>query len=166
MLSCMMANRETPQTAPGDAQQSEESGYEYMDHTADVQIHSWGKTFEIALAQQIVAMAGYMTEIGTVEERKDCAALEVEASGDDVQSLVFALMDEFLFRFSTELFIWRSVEVTSIDRNSWTATAVGRGEPWDLAKHPQGTEIKAITYSAMKVEESADRTDIWVIIDI
>ena len=137
-----------------------------MDHTADVQIHTWGKSLESALAQQVVAMAGYMTDISTVQERDGCEALEVEASGDDLHSVIFALMDEFLFRFSTEFYIWKRVEVLSIDRKSWTARAMARGEPWDLAKHPQGTEIKAITYSAMKVEENAERTDIWVIIDI
>lgn len=135
-----------------------------MDHTADVQLHSWGKSLEVALAQQVVAMAGYMTDLSTVEE--GVGRLEVEASGDDLYSLVFALMDEFLFRFSTEFFIWKSVEVTKIDRETWSATAVATGEAWDLAKHPQGTEIKAITYSAMKVDERAKRTDLWVIIDI
>ena len=29
--------------------------YEYLDHTADVQIHSWGATLEEAFAQQVVA---------------------------------------------------------------------------------------------------------------
>ena len=35
-----------------------------------------------------------------------------------------------------------------------------------LRKHLQGTEVKAITYSAMKVEEKDERADVWVIVDI
>ncbi|CAB1117265.1 unnamed protein product [Ectocarpus sp. CCAP 1310/34] len=41
------------------------------------------------------------------------------------------------------------------------------GETFDLSKHPQGTEVKAITYSNMQINEGPDgRTDIYVIVDI
>ena len=35
-----------------------------------------------------------------------------------------------------------------------------------LDKHPQGTEVKAITYSAMQINESEDYNEVFVIIDI
>jgi SHS2 domain-containing protein len=48
--------------------------------------------------------------------------------------------------------------------------AACKGEAFDLAKHPQGTEVKAITYSAMQVhgldDPAAERIDLYVIIDI
>jgi len=37
---------------------------------------------------------------------------------------------------------------------------------FDKKKHPQGTEIKAITYSAMQIHEVENRTDVYVIVDI
>jgi SHS2 domain-containing protein len=44
------------------------------------------------------------------------------------------------------------------------------GEKFDLARHPQGTEVKAITYSNMQVlEREVDgvfRVDVFVIVDI
>jgi SHS2 domain-containing protein len=40
------------------------------------------------------------------------------------------------------------------------------GEEFDKAKHPQGTEIKAITYSAMKIIENPYKVEIYVIVDI
>ena len=36
----------------------------------------------------------------------------------------------------------------------------------DLNKHPQGTEVKAITHSNLQVKEDDGKCDIWVIIDI
>ena len=41
-----------------------------------------------------------------------------------------------------------------------------KGEEFDLKKHGgYGTEVKAITYSAMRIEEK-EQTNIWVIVDI
>merc|ERR1712173_146098 len=78
-----------------------------------------------------VAMFGYMTEINTVEMTD---AYKIEASGHDMESLLFHFLDEWLFAFSAEpFFIPRKIVIT------------------DLDKHPQGTEVKAITYSAMQI---------------
>jgi SHS2 domain-containing protein len=40
------------------------------------------------------------------------------------------------------------------------------GEVFDLAKHPQGTEVKAITYSNMQIHHDKPRKDVYVIVDI
>jgi hypothetical protein len=41
-----------------------------------------------------------------------------------------------------------------------------RGETFSLETHEQGTEVKAITYSAMQVIEKPDDVEIFVIVDI
>lgn len=41
-----------------------------------------------------------------------------------------------------------------------------KGEVFDLNKHPQGTEVKAITYSNMQVHADAPTHDVYVILDI
>jgi hypothetical protein len=35
-----------------------------------------------------------------------------------------------------------------------------------LGKHPQGTEVKAITYSAMQINERENFAEVFLIIDI
>jgi SHS2 domain-containing protein len=54
----------------------------------------------------------------------------------------------------------------SLGCTRFTITSSGKGEKMDLHKHTQGTEIKAITYSNMKISETDDQCDIWVIVDI
>uniref|UniRef100_A0A2I2ZP67 Protein archease n=1 Tax=Gorilla gorilla gorilla TaxID=9595 RepID=A0A2I2ZP67_GORGO len=123
--------------------------YEYLDHTADVQLHAWGDTLEEeAFEQCAMAMFGYMTDTGTVEP---LPTVEVETQGDDLQSLLFHFLDEWLYKLSAdEFFIPREVKVL---------------KEFSLSKHPQGTEVKAITYSAMQVYNE-EKPEVFVIIGI
>lgn len=143
--------------------------------------------------------------------------------GHDLPSLLFAYLDEFLFRFSTEAFVVKRATILDLQRPppspsegqegperedaeggaGMAAAAAYRirvraeGEGFDLAKyvkwrlarwcmrgvlvpglglmcalsfhirrHPQGTEIKAITYSNMQIHEKDGRADVYVIVDI
>ncbi|KAF2974843.1 hypothetical protein EK904_012604 [Melospiza melodia maxima] len=98
-----------------------------------------------------MAMFGYMTDTGTVEP---VDTVEVEAEGHDLLSLLFHFLDEWLYKFSAdEFFIPREVKVLHIDRRHFKIRSIGWGEEFSLEKHPQGTEVKAITYSAMQICE-------------
>lgn len=111
-----------------------------------------------------MAMFGYMTEIETVEA-KQC--FKIEASGDDVESLLLHYLDELLFLFSAEPFlICSKLEISKFDLVDFEIECLCYGEPFQLGKHPQGTEVKAVTYSAMQVIQKRDRNDVYVIIDI
>ncbi|XP_069434790.1 protein archease isoform X4 [Ovis canadensis] len=149
--------------------------YEYLDHTADVheslhkarmpffRLHAWGDTLEEAFEQCAMAMFGYMTDTGTVEPLQ---TIEVETQGDDLQSLLFHFLDEWLYKFSAdEFFIPREVKVLNIDQRNFKIRSIGWGEEFSLSKHPQGTEVKAITYSAMQVCNE-EKPEVFVIIDI
>ncbi|MPD02026.1 Protein archease [Portunus trituberculatus] len=40
------------------------------------------------------------------------------------------------------------------------------GEEFQLGKHPQGTEVKAITYASMQVYNEPNQHEVFVIVDI
>jgi SHS2 domain-containing protein len=85
-------------------------------------------------------------------------------------------MDEFLFRFSTEdddepamsYFCAKEVKILSMttEGDSFKIKVQGKGETFDLKKHEQGTEVKAITYSNMQIHRDKPTNDIYVIVDI
>ncbi|XP_061452542.1 protein archease-like isoform X2 [Rhineura floridana] len=140
-----------------------EERFHDLDHTADVQLHAWGDTLEEAFEQCAMAMFGYMTDIETVEPLD---TVEVEAEGHDMLSLLFHFLDEWLYKFSAnEFFVPREVKVLYIDRMRFKIRSIGWGEEFSLPKHPQGTEVKAITYSAMQINED-EKPEVFVIIDI
>ena len=141
--------------------------YEYLDHTADVQLHSWGSSLVEAFEQQVLGMMGLITELSTVDVDGDrSSVVEVGAEGHDLPSLLYRFLDEWLFQFNADYFVCRRIRVTHFDRQRWTLRSVGVGETFELGRHPQGTEIKAITYSAMRITEEEGRADVLVIVDI
>jgi len=143
-----------------------EAKYEYLDHTADVQLHAWGTDLKEAFENVGMAMFGYMTDIETVDMSLQT---HMEAEGDDMEGLLFHFLDEWLFIFSADdFFIPRKIVVTEFDKENFKIKSVGYGEAFDIQKHPQGTEVKAITYSAMQVydDNEKDQHEVFVIIDI
>lgn len=113
-------------------------------------------------------MFGYMTDIDSVTI-KTCHKIEVVA--DDLDGLLFKYLDELLFLFSAEPFqICRKLKITKLIRepDNHQIECLCYGEEFDLKKHEQGTEVKAITYGSMQINEKPEEKhfDCFVIIDI
>lgn len=135
-----------------------------LDHPADVQIHSWGKTLGEAFEQAAVGMYGIMTELETVDPIQE---ENIEATGHDLESLLFNFLDECLFIFSVEPFLCAcQVKITDFNEEEFSIKATLRGEQFNLDKHPQGTEVKAITYSNLQIHHKPDDMEIYIIVDI
>jgi len=145
-----------------------ERGFEYLDHTADIQIHTWGPDVKTAFEEAALGMFGYMTDIESVQidpkKEPHCASVK----GEDIYSLLYQFLEELLFIFSTEFYIFRKVTITDFNEKDFSISFKAEGETWDLSKHSQGQEIKAITYSAMKINPptKTQPAELWVILDI
>jgi len=143
--------------------------FEYLDHTADVQLHAWGTSLGRAFESVVLAMFGYITNLDSVKIDPELKPTVITAKGRDMKSLLYNFMDEFLYIFSTEDLVFCDVEIVDIDSDTtFSIRARARGERFDLRKHPQGTEVKAITYSAMQIHrrEEDGRVDVFVVVDI
>ncbi|KAJ1349464.1 hypothetical protein KIN20_005038 [Parelaphostrongylus tenuis] len=143
---------------------SNSAGYCYLDHPADVQVHAWGPNLTSAIAQAVTATYGYMTDLECVEEQ---FSMFYSAKANDLAGLLHAIMEEALCGFQSEpFFVGRRVVVRSLDRKACSAEFEVFGECFDMQKHTQLTDVKAITYSNMQIHENVDRCDIYVILDI
>lgn len=160
-----------PSTTPAAKQRG---GWEYLDHTADVQIHSWGANTKEAFGAAVVGMFGYMVELSEIT---DDLQMDISVSGHNKETLLFNFMQECLYIFLTESYAMKEIVITAIteahqhdenfDTDKFKLTATAKGGLFDATKHSQGTEIKAVTYSNLQVvEKEQGRVETYVIVDI
>ncbi len=147
------------------------SNFEYLDHPADIVLHSWGIDLREALVNLARCMFGYMTRLDLIlinETQSSNHGTRLTAQGHDIKSLVYSYLDEWLFNFFDTGFIAKEIEISELRTgvDDWRIVSSGRGEIMDISRHPQGTEVKAITYSGMRVEEKQGRCDLYVVVDI
>lgn len=162
--SCAQAHNDPFIVSEQGCHAGKQHNFEYLDHTADVQIHGWGHNLMDAFSSAVLGMFNYMTPFDGLDG--DNETCEIVAKGHDVQSLLFSFMDEFLFVFHTRMLTVREVEVVEFNRKEWEIRARGVGVRFDRTRHACGTEVKAITYSAMQIVERDGQAEVFVIVDI
>lgn len=82
--------------------------YEYLDHPADVQLHSWGDTLEESFEQVAISMFAYITNMENVDIRY---TMDIQVEGIDMLSLLFTFLDELLFNFCAEPYFVTKVRI-------------------------------------------------------
>jgi len=150
--------------------------YEYKDHTADIQIRSWGDSTATAFAWSALGMFDYMTPLHKISETPNVYR-KFSCSAHDLKSLLFAFLDELLFVFHTESLVCTKIQISEFrenkdeslenEENRWTIEGIVAGDLFVDGVHEQGTEVKAITYSEMQIHVAEDdSTEVYVIVDI
>ena len=138
-------------------------GYHYAEGgpTADLTVDTWGETLEEVFAQAGLALFNAITPIEGVEKAE---TREFEVDGDDMGALLFNFLDELLYIHEIELIVFSAFDL-EIDRERFRLKAVCHGEFFDLARHPQGIAIKAVTFHQMNIQESEEGWNLRVVLD-
>ncbi|MGV9173213.1 MAG: archease [Promethearchaeia archaeon] len=143
-----------------------EEGFKFIDHTADVQVKSWGRNLREAYEQTALSL---METISPDLEKIDWKTKkELEVTAEDKEALLFDFLSEFLYIFDVENLIFSKINVQTIEEvnEGYRLKALMKGEEFNREKHEIGTEVKAVTYSFMEINESDDRVEINVVFDI
>lgn len=138
-------------------------GYSYAEDgpTADLTVDTWGETLEEAFAQAGFALFNAITPIEGIEKAE---TREFEVEGDDLGSLLFNFLDELLYLHEVDLIVFSDFDL-EIDRERFRLKAVCHGESFDLARHPQGIAIKAVTFHLMNFQQSDEGWNLRVVLD-
>ena len=133
--------------------------YEFLDHRADVKFRAEGATIE----EMFVEAAGALNE--TV--RGDIKILEseersFEVEGSDDVNLLYNFLEEFLFLLDAEGFLVARVKEIKIDGFKLRCVVVGD----DVDNYKFTNDVKAVTYSEMRVWEERGKFLCEVVLDV
>jgi SHS2 domain-containing protein len=137
------------------------AGWEHFDVEADVGIRAWGPTRAAAFEQ---ATLGTFALIVTPDDVLARDAREVRAQGDSPERLLVNWINECLYVHEIEGFVAREV-VLSVATDRMVAGTL-RGEDIDGTRHRLGTIVKAATMHQIAVEESGNRHEVRLIVDV
>lgn len=138
--------------------------FEYFDHEADAGIRGFGKTVEKAFENGAKAMFNLMVDVEKVERKRK---IDIRCEADDIEGLFVEWLNELLAQKDIEGMAFSSFKVEKIKRgenyklNGWC-----EGEVLDPEKHEVKTEVKAATYSVLKVGKEGDVFVAQCVVDV
>jgi SHS2 domain-containing protein len=142
------------------------AGFEFRDHTADVQVRSWGPSLEEAFSQTAYSLMATITP--NLKKITPKIEKKIIIKAEDKEALLFDFLSEFLYIFDVDELVFSQIYVSKIEKfnNNYKLQATLKGEKFDLNKHEIGIEVKAITYSFLNIEEKHASTIIDIVFDI
>ncbi len=139
--------------------------FEFIDHTADVGIKAWGVTltglFENAAMGMFAVIAGeaYKAQGSKIEKE-----IEISKNTDNLEEILVSWLSELLYIFNKEKIYFNNFKISSLSNGSIKAEASGVNI--DLYQSNLYTEIKAVTFHDLKIEETADGFNCTIIFDV
>ncbi len=139
--------------------------FTYLDHEADVGIEASGADAAEALESGVQGLLELMVDPGTV---RPISTTLVSAEGADLGSLFVALLNAVLAQQDITGNFFSTFELDSLETSDGRIRAAGRlrGEPVDMVRHGIASEVKAATYSGLRVVEEPGRVLLRCLLDI
>lgn len=142
--------------------------FEILEHPADVGFVAYGATLEELFENAALAMMSLAGEVEAIEERE---RREIQATGGDKESLLFAWLAEILAVADAEQLVFCRVKVIKLEAGgegakTFLVAGAAWGETYDRARHRAGTYIKAVTYHQLFVEKTVEGWRAQVFLDV
>ena len=134
--------------------------YEHFEHTADVGIRGIGETLEESFEMAGKALFAVMINLDNVEITDE---LSIELEGENSEDLLYNWLSELIFLMNVEEKVFSDFSV-KIEGNQLRGRV--RGEVINDNKHELLTEVKAITYSQILVEQKENSWIAQCIVDV
>ncbi|MDR1721766.1 MAG: archease [Methanobrevibacter sp.] len=139
--------------------------YEYFDVTADIGFYSFGNTLEEAFENAALAMFNVITDVKKV---KAVESREISIESEDEVSLLYDWLEELLFIHEVDFLLLSDFKIISIvnEDNSLKLESIVKGDNIDWAFHERKSEVKAITFHQMEVNEIEGKYQVKAILDL
>ncbi|WIV67567.1 archease [Natrialbaceae archaeon AArc-T1-2] len=139
-------------------------GFELRDHTADVAVAATGDTLEKTVAAFADGLAAACAEdVPDVGDR-----FELAVHAESREALLFDYLDELIYLRDVRRELPVDNRVEHLDGpddedGTWRLEATARGVPLEEVS---AREVKAVTYSEMRLEETAEGWEGYVVLDV
>ncbi|WP_135661523.1 archease [Halorhabdus rudnickae] len=134
--------------------------FDLREHTADVAVEATGASLSAVFAATADGMAAAMCE----DVPSDGDRFDLTVTAESRESLLFDYLDELIYQRDVRavLPVDNRASVARSD-DAWTVEGSARGVPLDRIA---AREVKAVTYSEMVLEETADGWRAYVVLDV
>ena len=141
---------------------AERPDYREIEHTADVGLELEAPDLKAAFELAAASMFDLMCDLDGVGDDV-CRTVRVRARDADLENMMVRWLTELLFVFESEGLLLSGFDVRELKSGAIEASVAG--ERFDPSRHAFKTELKAVTYHDMAVEEVDGRWHVRVIFD-
>lgn len=134
--------------------------FKFLEHTADVKIEVNAENIEEAFKDCFYALKNSIFE----DEVKEKISKEIKIGGDDLKSLLYNFLEEFLYLLDAEDFLLSKIKSIKVDKENLELIAEVLGD--SASDYDFTNEVKAITYSEMLFEKKEDNYKIQFVLDV
>ncbi len=140
-----------------------EKHFDYIEHTADTGIISYGANLADVFAH---AAEGMFTLVCDLDSVRRSSAKKVRACSHDknYETLLVEWLNELLYLHEVEHMLFARFEITNLAPDEVVATCYG--EHIDLDRHSIKTEIKAATYHMLNISDRDGVYQAQIIFDL
>ena len=134
--------------------------YKYLEHTADAKFQAFGRDIDEVFANSALAMFNILGKTTKVKTEK---THKIKLKARNYERLLFDFLEELVFLLDTENFFLREIKKIKISKD-FVLEAVVVGD--NTKNYDLKSEIKAVTYSDMKIEKTKKGYEATVVVDI
>jgi SHS2 domain-containing protein len=137
--------------------------YEYLNHTADLKVRAYGKSLEEAFINAAVGGFDFLVDTKSIAKKIE---KKIRIQSKSKESLLFDFLAELLFLVDADGFLFAGAKDLKIKKETrglvLECTVLGD----NYRNYVTKGDIKAITYSEMKINEKSGMFVIDVVYDI
>lgn len=136
------------------SEKTKKVGWEHFSHQADIGIRGFGQNIQQAFAQAALAMTAVITDPDKVTPKQ---MVKIQCSDPDIEILFVEWLNCLVYEMDTRKMLFSKFDIT-IQKNRLTAQVWG--QKIDLKTHQPAVEVKAASYTELKVCQKSNST--WI----
>lgn len=137
-------------------------GFELLDHTADVAVEARAPTCEEVFAAVADGLASAQCDAIPDEGER----FRIDVTAESLEALLFDYLDELIYQRDVRNVLPVENDVQRVHEDGtggWTLSGSARGVPLDRV---EAREVKAVTYSEMRIEKREEGWYAYVVLDV